>query len=345
MRAGTKYVGIDAHSTSCSVCVLPANGTRPYLERTCPTDGGELLEIVGGLSGTVVVVLEESTIADWVYRVLRPHVDDVLVSDPRQNKSIATDHNIDDPKSANKLALLLRAGLVSRVHHSTLDDRMEFKRLVMFYHKQTKDRTRAMLQLKAIYRSYNIACRGAAIYNSEKRQEWLERLPERARYRAAETMSVIDYLGERREATKRQIAIHGRRYAQIREFDKLPGIGPIRAATVFAVLDTPTRFSSEAALWTYCGLGIVRRSSGGHDAPQHLTRKGNPLLKGVFKGAAVTAISYDNRFSRQYRRLLAAGRRPQLAKLTVARSILSTLFALWRKGTAYSDDYRSKTRN
>lgn len=342
MKASIKYVGIDAHASSCSICVLLEKSTRPYLEQTCPTDGRELLEILSGLSGSVVVALEESTIADWVYRVLLPYVHDVIVTDPRQNKLIARDNNIDDAEAARKLALLLRAGLVNRVHHSALDERMEFKRLVMFYYKQGKDRTRAMLQLKAIYRGYNIPCYGTEIYGIERRQEWLERLPERARYRAAETMAMIDLIGERQEATKNEIALQSRRYREIREFDKLPGIGLIRAATLFAILDTPTRFTSEARLWAYCGLGIVCRSSGGQRTPPHLTRKGNPLLKNVLKSAAVTATSCDNRFCRQYQALLAAGMRPQLAKLTIARAIASTILALWRKGSTYSDNYRSK---
>jgi transposase len=38
-------------------------------------------------------------------------------------------------------------------------------------------------------------------------------------------------------------------------------IGPVRAATIVAVVVTPERFRTKQQFWSYCGLGIVTRSS------------------------------------------------------------------------------------
>jgi hypothetical protein len=40
-----------------------------------------------------------------------------------------------------------------------------------------------------------------------------------------------------------------------------PGIGPIRAALLVAIVVTPARFRTTRQFWSYSGLGIVSRSS------------------------------------------------------------------------------------
>jgi len=37
---------------------------------------------------------------------------------------------------------------------------------------------------------------------------------------------------------------------------QIPGIGPIRAAVLIAVIQTPHRFRTKRQLWTYSGLGL-----------------------------------------------------------------------------------------
>ena len=100
--------------------------------------------------------------------------------------------------------------------------------------------------------------------------------------------------------------------------------------------DTPHRFADKRKVWSYCGLGVVGRQSDQMIGPKHLTRTGNRSLKDLAKGAAISAIRTEqNQYARQYRRLLAKGTAPQNARLTVARAIVSTLYAMWRDGTAY----------
>jgi transposase len=42
---------------------------------------------------------------------------------------------------------------------------------------------------------------------------------------------------------------------------QIPCIGPIRAARLLALMQTPHRFRSKRQLWTYSGLGIETRDS------------------------------------------------------------------------------------
>ena len=48
--------------------------------------------------------------------------------------------------------------------------------------------------------------------------------------------------------TKKQFSSYARKYPIIKSWSALPGIGIIRAATIFAYLDTPWRFKNRAKL-------------------------------------------------------------------------------------------------
>jgi hypothetical protein len=68
-----------------------------------------------------------------------------------------------------------------------------------------------------------------------------------------------------------------------------------------------------------------------------LTRKRQPVLKTVFKGAATTVIGQlpDNPLHVNYQRMLTAGTKPNLAKLTLARRIAATVLAMWKHEEVY----------
>jgi hypothetical protein len=107
-------------------------------------------------------------------------------------------------------------------------------------------------------------------------------------------------------------------------------------ATFVAIVDTPHRFADKRKLWSYCGLAVVRRSASAMAGPEHLNRRFNRPLKAVAKSAAVDAIKFgDNHFARQHQRLVAGGTSAHNARLTVARAIISTLYAMWRSGEHY----------
>ena len=96
---------------------------------------------------------------------------------------------------------------------------------------------------------------------------------------------------------------------------------------------TPERFRTHAQFWSYCGMGIVMRSSSDwvrdgerwQKRPVQRTRglnfNHNHLLKPVFKGAATTIVTQrsEHPLRADYQRMLDGGTKPNLAKLTLAR--------------------------
>jgi len=158
----------------------------------------------------------------------------------------------------------------------------------------------------------------------------------------------LDGLTKLADQADERLRTEAKKHPIIRRLATAPGLGPIRAAEVVAVVVTPERFRTKRQFWSYCGLGIVTRTSADWvregkrwvRAPvtqtRGLTRKRNPMLKAVFKGAAksVTHMS-DHPLKRGYERLLEAGSKPNLAQVTIARRIAAIVLAMWKKQEDY----------
>lgn len=332
------YIGLDLHAKTFTMAVLDQQG-RPLWIHTRPTSGEEILRLVNALAGTKTVALEESTLADWAFRLLSEYAK-VIVADPRHNRWIAGDEKIDDEAAAYKLAELLRGGFLKPVHHSESAERQTFKELVQAYHDQTKQITRYKNKLKAKFRRRGISCVGGGVYAPRDREAWLEKLPgDGARIQVQFLWDTLDHLEAQHDRLRREIARLGKQFVQIVRFQNLPGVGLIRAATFFAFVDTPHRFRTKSKLWTYCGIGIAKPRSGEICGPEHLTYFGNRVLKDTLKGAALSAIhAPDNPFADKYRRQLQDGMPPEIARISIARSIANTLWGMWRRDEDYQPD-------
>jgi hypothetical protein len=79
-----KYIGMDVHQATISVAVMDAAG-KLILESILETKAATILQFIGGLCGSLLATFEEGTSAAWLYDLLKPHVANVLVCDPRKN--------------------------------------------------------------------------------------------------------------------------------------------------------------------------------------------------------------------------------------------------------------------
>jgi transposase len=61
------------------------------------------------------------------------------------------------------------------------------------------------------------------------------------------------------------------------------------------------------------------------------------VLKHVFKGAATTVITQlaSEPLHQDYQRLIAAGTKPNLAKLTIARKLAAIALSVWKSKEKY----------
>ena len=330
------YIGLDVHSKNFTIAVIDPKGQLLF-EGQRPTSEHNLRELIAGISGAKVVAFEETTVAAWVYRVLKPHAHRVIVCDPRHNESIAKSGNMTDAQAARQPADLARGKFIKPVHHPADDGRQAFRELVQSYHQLQRELVRVKNQFKAKLRQQGIPCPGSDVYQPHQRAFWLAQVKhEDVRFQVEKMMETVEHLMAQKAAYLQRIKQRAKAFPEIAAFQALVGIGLVHAATFYAIVDEPQRFATKKRLWSYCGLGIAQRSSDGMSGPPHLNRNGNRLLKCVAKSAAKMAVNHgDNPFARQYQRLIVNGVKSTSAQLTVARAIVATMFAMWRKGEAY----------
>src|SRR5712675_1297778 len=137
----TKYIGLDVHKESISIAVLNSAG-KVVMECVIETKASTLLQFIHGLGGDVHLTFEEGTWAAWLYDLLKPHVAQLVVCNPRKN-ALLKDGNKSDRIDAHKLAELLYLNKLSSVYHGETGVRM-LRELARSYLTIVKDLSRVM---------------------------------------------------------------------------------------------------------------------------------------------------------------------------------------------------------
>ncbi len=331
------YIGLDTHCHSTDLACL-SQGGRLTTRWKGPTTIPALTEAIEGIPRPRALTFEEGPLADWLYRNLSSHVDKIIVAHPRRNALIAKDSDKDDPIDAEKLAQLLRGGYLKAVHHPDSLDRAIFKQHVGLYHQQVWQRVRQANHVMAYLRRWGLFVKEAAFAGEEGRKDLRKLLPKNPILQEdlLSLFASYDAAREQEDQLHRRLIRVARGEKQIRRWQKLPGIGWIRGATLFAYLDTPWRFKSREALWRYMGIGLERYASGKGHGFVRVCQQANRHLKGAILGAALSAIAAeDNPFAEQHRRWIAGEISPSNARRNVARSLASVLWGMWKSGEAY----------
>jgi transposase len=346
----TKYIGLDVHQATISAAVLDSSG-KLVMESILETKAATVLQFIHGLRGSLHVTLEEGTLAAWLHDLLKPHVAKLLVCDPRKNALLKAG-NKNDRIDARKLADLLRTRLLSAVYHGENGVRT-LKELARGYLAITQDLTRVMNRLKALYRSWAIPCAGQHVYAPRHRVEWLAKITEAGvRHRAELYYQQLDGLQALRQQVRRDLLAESRKHNAIHLLRQIPSIGPIRAALLIALIQTPHRFRTKRQLWAYSGLALNTYTSGEYRFVEgELKRSKKPLairglnanhnhdLKNLFLGAALSAVITGGPFQEFYAALVARGMKPAMARLTLARKIAAITLLVWKKGVRFDAEH------
>src|SRR5205085_4981714 len=97
----TKYIGMDVHTQSISIAVRNSVG-KVLMDCVIETKASTILQFIDGLRGDVRVTFEEGTWAAWLYDLLKPHVTQVVVCNPRKN-ALLKEGSKSDKNDARKL--------------------------------------------------------------------------------------------------------------------------------------------------------------------------------------------------------------------------------------------------
>jgi transposase len=339
---GTSYIGADVDSKMTDLAV--ERGGRIVRRFRVPTTIPALVEVLGSVRGPKELVFEEGPMAQWLHDHLSSHVDKLVVCDPRRNRLISQDGDSDDVIDATKLAALLRGGYLREVHHSDNGRHVELRQWVGLYHDRVKEAVRQLNKVRGRCQMFGLRPPRGVLRNVAVRKQWLNELGSHPLGpQARMLLEGYDAAAAQVRCCRQEMTRRARGIAIVTLWQELPGVGPIRALTVYAYLETPWRFGNNPKkLWKYCGVGLVRSSSGKDKQGRpkvgllQLAWQVNRRLKAAVMGAAVSAIQQgENVFAQQHARLLAAGVTPGNARHSVARKLLSVQWSMWKTGRPF----------
>jgi len=332
-----KYVGIDLHKYSITICVVDQDRTVLQTQRLASNDI-QRLDAVFRRLGAFQAVVEATASYEWLVDRLEPMADRIVLAHPGKLRVIAESTKKTDKLDARTLAEFLALDMIPPAYQPTPRQR-EHRALVRHRDFLNKERTQLRNKIRHIFSHYNADRRdlfarlpGYAVQVglSESDQFVLEQLLEQLniieRQRVDLRHRLRQFAAEAPEAEA-----HHRQVLRT-----VPGVGEVTAEVVLAEVGDISRFRSAKQVVAYAGLAPGHRESAGKRKDLGITKRGSPLLRWVLVEAAWQTVRRSASWRRTYEGLKQR-RGSRRAIVAVARRLLGVLVALLRSGQPYRE--------
>lgn len=323
-----KYIGLDAHSSTCSFCVMDETGKILDIAKIV-TNGRLLVDYIRSVPGKLELTFEECELSSWLYEILKKEVKKVLVCNPVENKQYKKAKT--DKLDAMNLANLLRGNFLKEVYHNG-SDKEKLRDLMSGYQSLIEDGVRVKNRYKSLFRKEGNRKLGRSMYGDESLLGGLERKD--FKFIGKQHFDLIEAMEKSRIAYVKEIQKLGKKHKGIKHLKMVSGIADINAAKIIAQVIDPHRFSTKYKYYSYCGL-VRHRQISGEKVYGDKRIWGNRVLKSVYKTAAETAIKGTSEFRQYYDHLRGKGISHKNAKNAVARKIAAVTLAILKKGEKY----------
>lgn len=325
-----KYIGMDAHSSSCTLCVTDGYG-REIDHVVLATNGKLLKGYLRSIEGPKKLTFEECELSRWLYGVLKPEVDELLICNPAENRDYKKAKT--DKLDARRLANLLRGNYLKPVFHDG-SERELFRNLMSSYQDIIDEGIRLKNRYKSLFRKNGNRVRGEMLYNDENLLEGLPRSADR--FIGEHLYGLLARLEESRQAYGKEIGQYSRKFKELKLLRTIPGIGNIQAAKIVSQVVNPHRFQTKYKYYSYCGL--VRHTRKSADRNYGTTKIwGNRVLKCVYKMAGHAVLKGDSALRTYYDALRKKGTGHDHAYNAVCRKIAAISLSIWKHNQKYNE--------
>jgi transposase len=329
-----RYAGLDVHKSVVEACVLDDAGQIVHRERfelTAP----RLTEFAQRHLGPQARVVVEATTNTWaVVRLLRPHVAEVVVSNPLQTKAIAQAKVKTDKVDAHVLAQLLRCDFLPRVWQPDAATE-QLRRLSSRRAGLVANRTAVKNRLHATLAQRLLRPPCAELFGKAG-QAWLQELAldDEGRQALDSDLRLLAALDSEIAALQRQMAVQGHGDARVRLLLTLPGVDVTVAQTLLAALGDVGRFRDGDHAASYLGLVPSTRQSADHCYHGPITKAGNGHARWVLVQAAQHLRLHPGPLGVFFRRL-AKKKNYNVAVVATARKLVVIAWHMLQKNEPY----------
>jgi transposase len=337
------YAALDLHSRQSVLGSMNHDGqTQPPMRFS--TEANILRTQVERLRRKrrpLYLTMEAGPLSRWASAIVRPLVERLIVCEPRHNRLINSNRYKSDEVDLEGMCLLLRLGKLKEVWMGE-DRTREIYRALVYELLNFRDAQRELKALiKARYRQWGVLrLNGLKVFSKSFRRDYLAQLPGDEERRMMERLyrQHDEAIAEWKETLK-EVERVGKEFWEVRQFQQVPGIGPIAAHTFSAIIESPERFATKFKLFKYSCLSISDRSSDGTPLGyQRLDRSGNRELKNLSYHAWRTACKSTtgpNAIKSFYQASRQRTGSVRHARLNTQRKILEALWQIWLRRRSF----------
>ena len=331
-------VGIDLHKDTLTACVYCSCCGEIRFQKIACRCRKQIAEFFGSLPRPHVVAIEAVGFYRWLWEMLEPLVERLVLADATQARALAGRRMKTDREDAQNVAELLACNRLPLAYAppfevQVLRDCSRQRNALSRQHAHVLHRVKSVMNANNRPGPARMASSGLIRYL----EAFQSKLPERhGRY----LWLCVD-----------QLALIERQRAQLeRELERLlaqplfaetsailnsfPGVGLVTCATVLAEIGDFGRFSYRKSISRYGGFDPRTFDSAGKQRTGHISKRGPSNLRWVLVQAAWAALRLDPQVKRIWLRISRkAGKKA--ATVAVARRLLVWMWKAVRTGQPY----------
>lgn len=316
------FSGIDQHKQSSVITTLGPDGTR-VCQATVPNERTRLLQYFAQFPGPHKAVVESTGRWYWLRDLLQPSPVALELAHAKLLRLISGAKVKTDANDADRLAQLLRAGLIPHAH--MISDALRGPRDVLRCRLElVTRRMRCELSRGALLEKFNVpdVAQLPPLYQLQARLQ-------------ADQMALLDsQVRELEQAIQPQLLDD----PAVQRLLWIPGIGRLMAFTLYLEIDDIQRFPTVKHFWSYCRLVPGAADSGGRH--RHKTsRDGNRYLKLAFSHATIRAIQYFPEVRQWFQRWKR--KKPlRVARALVAKELAKSVYMVLHEGVDFDQQFK-----
>ena len=330
------HVGVDLHQRFCYLTAMNASG-RICRQGQVVNEGGALQAWLRELPRPRQVVVEASGFWPAFARAAAVESERLVMVHPQRVKAIASAKLKNDRVDSETLAHLSRCDLLPEAwmaDQATQQLRLRVRLRIAL----GRQRARAKNQLQAVLHQEGFRKPVTDVFGRRGRA-WLKglELSEAGRLVVDTWLREVDRLDAELTTQTRELERLAKADARAGWLQSVPGIGAYAAMVILAEIGDVERFASKRALASYAGLTPVVRESAGRRKRGGITHQGSNTLRWIMLQVAQVAARWSPG-ARSYYAGLRARKPAQVARIALARKLLTVVWALLRHRVDFDEE-------
>jgi len=321
-----RFIGVDLHKRFCVFTELDSEGNLMRRGRF-GNNIREISDFASGLRPDTHLAVEPLLNYLWFLDQVEPYVNSVHPANPYRVRIIAEAKNKTDNYDSRMLAELLRINFLPESYYVPKDIRI-LRDLVR--QRTHLVRSRARFKNTVRYLLFlNGSDIGAKDISSAKAKKEIKSLclSDITRRSVKQCLNMIRHLDKEIDLLERELEVNCKDSEDVKLLMTIPGIGCLRAVTIYAEAGDINRFKSKKAFASYTGLVPTVRASGDSVYTGGVTKVGSKPLRFALVEAAISASRKSPDLHRMYYRILHRGN-SQKARVAVAHKLALIIYAM-----------------